>query len=100
MNNPSDGLLHVSGRLTVETVASQLGLVAQAAGQSDLVIDMQQVETVDSAAVSLLLLWLREAQRNKVNLSFVHVPENLLSLARLYNVAELLPLCRDNIASV
>lgn len=96
MSEKADGLLRVSGRLTVETVASQAGLVTQAAGQSDLVIDMQQVETVDSAAVSLLLSWLREAQRNKVNLCFAHVPENLLSLARLYDVAELLPLCHTN----
>ncbi len=37
----------------------------------------------------------REAQRNKINISFEHVPENLLSLARLYDVAELLPQGRD-----
>ena len=92
----SNGRLQVSGSVTVQTVASLTGIAAQAAGQSDLVIDMQQVEAVDSAAVSLMLLWLREAQRNKVNLCFEHVPENLLSLARLYDVAELLPLCRPN----
>ena len=44
-----------------------------------------------------MLAWVREAQRNKVKLSFEHIPENLLSLARLYDVAELLPLGRDNV---
>ena len=100
MSDQAESHLPVSGNLTVNTVASLAGLVAQAAREADLVINFQQVEAVDSAAVSLMLLWVREAQRNKVNLSFVHVPENLLSLARLYDVAELLPLCRDNAASV
>ena len=93
--NP-DNRVQISGALTVETVASLTGAATQTSGQTDLVIDMQQVEAVDSAAVSLMLLWLREAQRNKVNLCFAHVPENLLSLARLYDVAELLPLCQSN----
>ena len=82
--------------MTVDTVASLTGIAAQATAKTDLVIDLQQVEAVDSAAVSLMLLWLREAQRNRVNLCFDHVPENLLSLAHLYDVAELLPLCQPN----
>ena len=100
MSDQVEGHLPVSGNLTVNTVASLVDLVAQATGKTELVIDLQQVEAVDSSAVSLMLLWLREAQRNKVILSFVNVPENLLSLARLYDVAELLPLCRDHAASV
>ncbi len=59
---------------------------------SEMLIDFARLEKVDSSAVSMMLVWLREAQRNKVNLRFVNVPGNLLSLARLYGVAELLPL--------
>jgi phospholipid transport system transporter-binding protein len=47
---------------------------------------------MDSSAVSLMLVWLREAQRNKTKLRFLNVPDNLLSLAKLYGVADLLPL--------
>lgn len=83
--------LQVSGRLTMETVAVLFDTALQVNGSDALVIDLKQVEMVDSAAVSLLLSWLRRAQRNKVTLSFSHVPDNLLSLARLYGVAELLP---------
>jgi phospholipid transport system transporter-binding protein len=85
-------LLQVSGRLTMETVAALFNTGLQTEGAGALVIDLAQVEAVDSAAVSLLLSWLRRAQSSRVAISFAHVPENLLSLARLYGVAELLPL--------
>jgi phospholipid transport system transporter-binding protein len=55
-------------------------------------VDLAQVEAADSAAVSLLLAWLRNAQRNGATLAFVNVPENLRSLAVLYGVADSLPL--------
>ena len=87
--------LRVSGRLTMDTVTALYGTGLQPVGGGALVIDLEQVEAVDSAAVSLLLSWLRRAQRSHVTLSFSHVPDNLLSLAGLYGVAELLPLSRD-----
>ena len=93
------GRVKISGPLTVDTVGPLINFSAQAAEKTDVVIDLQQVEAVDSAAVSLMLAWVREAQRNKINLNFEHVPENLISLARMYGVAELLPLGRDAITA-
>lgn len=87
------GRLRVTGRLTLDSVAGLLDLGPQAAGETSLVIDLAQVEALDSAAVSLMLAWMRQAQRSGVNLCFAHVPENLSSLARLYGVTEMLPLC-------
>ena len=63
-----------------------------AEGKDNIVIDFARVEDVDSSAVSLMLAWLRSAQRKKVKLSFVNVPDNLRSLAKLYGVAESLSL--------
>ena len=59
---------------------------------SELVVDFSRLEKVDSSAISLMLTWLREAQRNKIILRFTHVPPNLMSLAQLYGLAELLML--------
>ena len=87
--------LRVSGDLTMDTVAALFDTGLQPGAGGALEIDLAQVQTLDSAAVSLLLSWLRRAQRNNVALTFAHVPENLMSLARLYGVAELLPLSRD-----
>lgn len=90
-----DDCLQVSGRLTMETVNALFGATLEPGAKRVLEVDLGQVEAVDSAAVSLLLSWLRRSQRNNVSLCFSRAPENLLSLARLYGVAELLPMCRD-----
>ncbi len=87
--------LQVSGRLTMETVSALFNTGLQPENGGDLVIDLAQVEAVDSAAVSLLLSWLRRAQSNQVAISFANVPDNLLSLARLYGVAGMLPLNQE-----
>jgi len=82
----------ISGNLTIETVAQLLERGLDFAEKKSLVVDLEQVLTVDSAAVSLLLVWVRQAQSNGSDLSFINIPENLLSLANLYGVAEMLPL--------
>ena len=91
-----ENIMRVSGRLIMADAAGLFGkgLPLSESG-ADLVVDMAQVEAVDSSAVSLMLTWLRAAQRSNVKLSFVNVPENLLSLANLYDVAESLSLRVD-----
>lgn len=84
--------LRLTGPLTLKTVKALFdGGLPQ--GPSSLAVDLSAVDAVDSAAVSLLLVWLREAQRRNITLCFQSVPENLMSLARLYGVADVLPLC-------
>lgn len=90
--------MQVPSSLTIETVTPLFKNGLQSDIKTPLVVDLAQVETVDSAAVSLLLAWLREAQRSSVKLCFAHVPENLLSLARLYGVVDMLPLCGNDSA--
>lgn len=91
-----DDSLQVTGNVTIATVSALLSeslkLQAESVPNGKLLIDFAGLEKVDSSAVSLMLVWTREAQRNKVNLSFINVPGNLMSLARLYGVAELLTL--------
>ncbi len=53
-------------------------------------VDLAGLTEVDSAAISLLLEWRREAQRGNRKIVFANLPENLKSLARLYGVTELL----------
>lgn len=86
-----DGWMVVDGHLTIETVPALFETGLQHLASEDLRVDFSGVESVDSAAVSMLLGWTRAAQRSQRTLRVTGLPDDLLSLARLYGVAELLP---------
>lgn len=86
-----DGWLAVEGQLTMETVPALFESGLQYLANEDLRVDFSKVESVDSAAVSLLLGWTRAAQRSQRTMQVTGLPADLLSLARLYGVDELLP---------
>jgi len=81
----------VQGNLNIETVPALFETGLQRLASEDFQVDFSRVESVDSAAVSLLLGLTRAAQIARHDLRVKGLPENLLSLARLYGVAELLP---------
>jgi phospholipid transport system transporter-binding protein len=81
----------VNGNLNIETVPALFETGLQHLAGEDLQVDFSQVVSIDSSAVSMLLGWARAAQRIQHGLRVRGLPEGLLSLARLYGVAELLP---------
>lgn len=83
--------LMLSGRLTMSTVPALYQQGVKLLTSEDLLVDMAKVEVVDSAAVSMLLAWKRVAQARQRTLRVANLPDDLLSLANLYGVAELLP---------
>lgn len=83
--------LVLSGRLTMSTVPALYEIGLQHLAGGNLLIDLAQVEAVDSAAVSMLLGWSRAAQAGARSLLVSNMPKDLLSLAHLYGVAEMLP---------
>ncbi len=85
-------LLRVSGSLTMDTIGSEFEEAMRPLEGRTWTVDLAKVEAADSAAVSMLLSWVRNAQRHGASVSFVNVPENLRSLADLYGVADVLPL--------
>lgn len=86
------GGLSVSGQLTMASIGATFVEAMLPLEGKDWKIDLSRVEAADSAAVSLLLAWLRNAQRHDAKLTFINVPDNLRSLADLYGVADALPL--------
>ena len=86
-----DGWLVVDGQLTMETVPALFESGLQRLASEDLQVDFSRVESVDSAAVSMLLGWTRAAQRSQHVLRVSGLPDDLISLARLYGVDDLLP---------
>ncbi len=95
---PTAEVLKLEGALSFETLPRVLAESAAYTARSDLpdrlTIDFAGITSVDSSAVALLLEWRREAERRKKTLVFVNLPANLVSLAELYGVAELIQSCR------
>jgi len=85
----------LTGDLTFDTVAT-LGEEAQkvfTASASVQTVNLEQVQRVDSAALALLLEWLRQARQHNNSLTFIHIPPQLQALMHvchlntLFNVA-------------
>jgi phospholipid transport system transporter-binding protein len=81
----------VSGALTLASVAAVLREGSSAIGQGVRTVDLGEVGELDSSALALMLAWLREAKQQNRALSFTNLPQGLITIARLYGVADLLP---------
>jgi len=89
-------ILHLDGPVIMNNVTGIRRQGLDRIGRGDTVVDLAAVTEVDSSAVSLLLEWLRAARQSGRTVCFIHLPENLTSLARLYGVLELLPPVVEN----
>ena len=87
-------VLKLDGALSFETLPGVLEKTAQFVRRPDvpdaLTIDFADVVDIDSSAVALLLEWRRQAAALGKRLAFVNLPANLLALANLYGVADLI----------
>jgi phospholipid transport system transporter-binding protein len=83
--------LRVGGSITIHNVVAVAEQVIASFDRGGEIIDLSQIENVDSSAVSMLLEWQREAGRRKRSITFVNMPEKLKSLVRLYDLFELIP---------
>jgi phospholipid transport system transporter-binding protein len=91
---PAGEILALAGAISFETMAEVLEQSARYAARPDLpdrlTIDFSAITGVDSSAVALLLEWRRQAAERGKRLEYVNLPANLLALAELYGVAELI----------
>lgn len=81
-------ILKVAGPMNIDSAAA---LLNQSNGMlTDIhIVDLAGVTEIDSAAVSLLLEWRRQAKNQA--LRFTNLPVAIKSLAELYGVADLIP---------
>jgi len=92
LTRSSDARLLAAGPLTFATArgASAQGealLAATAAAQE---IDCSGVTTADSAGLAVLIDWLGVAKRAGRRLRYAHLPQGLVALASISEIAELL----------
>jgi phospholipid transport system transporter-binding protein len=76
--------------LTLSNARSVLeaGLRAVESGQTE--FDMAQLNSVDSSAIATMLAWKRAAREKGRTLHFANLPADLISLAGLYGVTDLI----------
>jgi ABC-type transporter Mla MlaB component len=87
--------IQVKGELVEATVMDALKQFARECQQHDeWVIDFTRVTRVDSTALALLIELKRNAASKKREISFIYLPEALLTIARLSQVEDLLTTSR------
>lgn len=67
-------------------------LLKAAAGQ--LTIDLAGITRSTSAAISVLLCWMREAEKSGKKLQFANMPDKMFDVARVSGLDAVLPLTR------
>lgn len=80
----------VETSLTLKTAAqaSELGVAAINDGATE--FDLSKVDEVDSSGLAVLFSWIRAAAARSVAVRFLAIPDQLRSLADVYDVAEVL----------
>jgi phospholipid transport system transporter-binding protein len=86
--------IEVSGPLTMSDVASLLAegkAALEAVAVEAAEFDLGAVSEMDSSGLAVIFGWMRAARAAGKSFRIVNPPENLLSLAAVYGVAEFLP---------
>lgn len=101
MNTPSlkkvaQNAFSVSGELNMQTVPAISRMAnGQLSGLSgEVSIDLSAVSRADSAGLALLIDWLRMAKRYRYNLAFRNLPEQLMQIAAVSELQDILPIDR------
>lgn len=85
------GRLEVSGALSFETAAAALRSGTQLIGSAgSCTIGLSRVAMGDSAGLAVLLEWLAVARARGTSIRYEGVPEQILAIARISDVQDLL----------
>jgi phospholipid transport system transporter-binding protein len=78
----------ISGDVLMANAKVLLDQSAALSMESNIEIDFSEVTDVDTVALSLMLEWQRRATKSNCNVTYSHLPANLISLADLYGVTD------------
>ena len=77
--------------MTMSGAAALLAEGAAAIASNASVFDLAAVTEMDSSCLAVVFGWMRAAKAGGKSLRLLNPPQNLLSLAAVYGVADLLP---------
>jgi phospholipid transport system transporter-binding protein len=86
----------LSGDLDFKTVtALHEAVLPLFKDNSELTISLSEVGRADSAGVALLADWFRQANQHEINLRYLDIPPQMLSIVRVSGLDSILPLFRS-----
>ena len=91
------GVVHIHGHLDRDTLAKNWWCMLNSAEKASLaklgkcVLDLGDVERIDSAGLAWLINAVRDSKGHNIDVSLAQVPDKLLKLARISEVDTLLP---------
>lgn len=86
----ADGRLAARGELGYPTAADALKAGLRLIGGGSCTIDLAGVSESDSAGLAVLIEWLAQAARQGTTLRYENVPAQILAIARISDVQDLL----------
>lgn len=94
LETAGEGRYSVAGELSFATVSElwRRSGPLLTGGEGPLVLDLAQISRADSAGVALLVEWTRQAREAGREIRFEHIPDQLLAIARVSALEEVLPL--------
>ncbi len=96
LNDSGDGRLIIHGEFGFATASDLLAQGEKLINRGqDLTIDLSGVTGSDSAGLAVMLEWMDQFMAAGQQLRFLNVPESLLEIARVSNLADLLPLAEN-----
>ena len=92
------GKCTIDGELTLITAGNALALLTDwvMSSQSILTLDLAEVTRSDSAGVAILIHCLRLAKQQNKQMTFYHVPEQMMAIGSASGVNEILPIVNNN----
>ena len=84
--------IEISGAMTLATARALLDDGSEKLRAGATLFDLSSVQEVDSSGLTVIFGWRRAAAREGRTIRIVNPPQNLVSLAGLYGVDDLLPL--------
>lgn len=89
------GCFHLRGALSFDSVPALCVRASQLFAELDSVqVDLQGVTRSDSAGVALLVEWMRVAREQERVIRFLNIPHQMLAIARVSSLDDILPLSR------
>ncbi len=83
--------MEVSGPMLMSGASALLAEGETAVAATVVDVDLGGVTEMDSSSLAVLFAWMRTAKAGGKALRLLNPPQNLLNLAAVYGVAELLP---------